>query len=203
MAEVEKYRTDLEFNADNVPALTRSTLNLADNFNAIYNQLFSNDFKLMDAVTKMAANFGATVLTVLLGSELAAEVAAVTKDSLFFTLLKKALEAAGVAWNFNNSNAWYICFGDLLGGLIIQGGIISYPGNGYNVEWLYPIAFTSRAFGFANPSGRTSYVGAGVTKIECVADTTKCYLNAMQFNADNTIKRPSDGLTCKTIVLGY
>lgn len=87
MAEVEKYRTDLEFNADNVPALQRSTLNLADNFNAIFNQLFSNDFKLMDAVTKMAANFGATVLTVLLGSELAAEVAAVTKDSLFFTLL--------------------------------------------------------------------------------------------------------------------
>ena len=84
-----------------------------------------------------------------------------------------------------------------------QRGIISYPGNGYNVEWLYPIAFTSRAFGFANPSGRTSYIGAAVTKIECVADTTKCYLNAMQLNSDNTIRRPGDGLICKTIVLGY
>ena len=141
MAEVEKYRTDLEFNADNVPALQRSTLNLADNFNAIYNQLFSNDFKLMDAVTKMAANFGATVLTVLLGNELAAEVAAVTKDSLFFTLLKKALEAAGVAWNFNNSSAWYICFGDLLGGLIIQGGGCFGIDNSSIIT--YPIAFNS------------------------------------------------------------
>ena len=145
MAEVEKYRTDLEFNADNVPALTRATLNLADNFNAIYNQLFSNDFKLMDAVTKMAANFGATVLTVLLGSELAAEVTAVTKDSLFFTLLKKALEAAGVAWNFNNSSAWYICFGDLLGGLIIQGGNVTAAANvtDATINVSYAISFSS------------------------------------------------------------
>ena len=156
MAEVEKYRTDLEFNADNVPALQRSTLNLADNFNAIYNQLFSNDFKLMDAVTKMAANFGATVLTVLLGNELAAEVAAVTKDSLFFTLLKKALEAAGVAWNFNNSSAWYICFGDLLGGLIIQGGFLSCTQANTYYSIQFPVSFSNNVFAVAEGDRKAS-----------------------------------------------
>ena len=162
MAEIEKYRTDLEFNADNVPALTRATLNLADNFNAIYNQLFSNDFKLMDAMTKMAANFGATVLTVLLGSELAAEVAAVTKDSLFFTLLKKALEAAGVAWNFNNSNAWYICFGDLLGGLIIQGGTVGSISSQSTVKITLPITFSQSDYvAVASVSGTVGHAVNG------------------------------------------
>ena len=51
MAETQtKYRTDLPFNVDNVPALQRSTLNLADKFNVIFDQVFSNEKKLSEKV---------------------------------------------------------------------------------------------------------------------------------------------------------
>ena len=35
------------------------------------------------------------------------------------------LKAKGVRYDFSNENAWYICFGEAFGGLIIQGGILS------------------------------------------------------------------------------
>ena len=140
MPQVEHYRDDLEFNSNGIDKLQRSTLCLADHFNAIFDQLFSNDKSLKDSITELVTDFGTTVLSVLLGSTLVETITSVTKQSVFYTLLEKALEAAGVEWNFNNSNAWYICFGDLLGGLIIQGGhsyyktTISLP---LSVEYCY------------------------------------------------------------------
>ena len=35
------------------------------------------------------------------------------------------LKAKGVRYDFTNENAWYICFGEAFGGLILQGGILS------------------------------------------------------------------------------
>lgn len=122
MPQVEHYRDDLEFNTDNVAKLQRSTLCLADYFNEIFEQVFSNDKSLKDSITEIVTGFAATVISALVGSALASTVDSVSSQSVFYKLLQKALEAAGVEWNFNNSNAWYICFGDLLGGLIIQGG---------------------------------------------------------------------------------
>ena len=55
------------------------------------------------------------------------------------------LKSKGVRFDFSNENAWYICFGEAFGGLIIQGGIsVESVGNtGYK---LYPITFKSNCF---------------------------------------------------------
>lgn len=46
----------------------------------------------------------------------------------------------GVRYNFNNSNAWYICLGAKYGGLIIQGGIGTVPANNTGATISLPIA---------------------------------------------------------------
>ena len=48
----------------------------------------------------------------------------------------------GVRYNFNNSNAWYICLGAKYGGLIIQGGIDRANTTG-DTRATFPISFTS------------------------------------------------------------
>ena len=57
-----------------------------------------------------------------LASNAAISISSLNTSSVFYRLLSYALTAAGVQWNFTNSSAWYICFGSLMGGLIIQGG---------------------------------------------------------------------------------
>lgn len=57
-----------------------------------------------------------------LASSAAISISELSTDSIFYRLLAFALNAAGVRYNFSNSNAWYICLGALFGGLIIQGG---------------------------------------------------------------------------------
>lgn len=51
----DNYRTDLSFSTIK-KALTRTTLNLADNFNAIFEQLFSNDARLKESIDNMKTN---------------------------------------------------------------------------------------------------------------------------------------------------
>ena len=58
------------------------------------------------------------------------------------------LKSKGVRYDFSNENAWYICFGEAFGGLIIQGGI-SVESVGVNGYRTYPIAFKSKCF-YAN-----------------------------------------------------
>ena len=50
MPEQETYRNDLPFNTDSVSKLRRTTLNLADNFNEIFEQILSNEQRLMEAI---------------------------------------------------------------------------------------------------------------------------------------------------------
>ena len=57
-----------------------------------------------------------------LASNAAISISSLNTSSVFYRLLSYALTAAGVQYNFQNSNAWYICLGSLFGGLIIQGG---------------------------------------------------------------------------------
>ena len=72
-------------------------------------------------------NFGTAVLNHLLGSTLASLVDAVSTDSLFSKLLKKALEAAGLQYNIGSNG--YICFGSLFGGLILKWGTTYIEGS--------------------------------------------------------------------------
>ena len=75
-----------------------------------------------------------------LASSAAISISSLNTNSVFYRLLQYALTAAGVQYNFQNANAWYICLGALFGGLIIQGG------TGYHAQTeiiTYPITFSS------------------------------------------------------------
>ena len=79
-----------------------------------------------------------------LASDAAIAISSLSTDSVFYRLLQYALNAAGVQYNFQNANAWYICLGALFGGLIIQGGTLSITLNSYDVVH-FPITFSSFA----------------------------------------------------------
>ena len=87
-------------------------------------------------------DFGNGVLAHLLDSTLVSAVTAVSTGSLFGKLVEKLLEASGVQYNFQNSNAWYICLGSLFGGLIIQGGIGQTSVQ--QSDFSFPISFVSQ-----------------------------------------------------------
>ena len=64
----------------------------------------------------------------------------------FSKMVKSALEAAGMRVNIGWEKSGYICFGALLGGLIIQWGETSFPANTTFVDVTYPVAFQKSVF---------------------------------------------------------
>lgn len=80
--------------------------------NKINDALKTVDTKISEALAAYR-NFKASQI-----SDFAEAVLIAIRDKTFTTL--------GVTWSFTNPNAWYICFGVLFGGLIIQGGFITY-----------------------------------------------------------------------------
>ena len=74
------------------------------------------------ATTAFVENTFFAKLVTKLAANTAASISSLNTSSLFYRMLSWALTASGVQYNFTNSSAWYICFGSLLGGLIIQGG---------------------------------------------------------------------------------
>ena len=50
-------------------------------------------------------------------------------EAVIIAIHNKTFSTLGVQWSFTNPNAWYICFGVLFGGLIIQGGSTGRPAN--------------------------------------------------------------------------
>ena len=86
-------------------------------------------------VTSIGATLFSKIVTHL-ASSTAASISSLNTSSLFYRMLSWALTASGVQYNFSNSSAWYICFGNLLGGLIIQGGYIK---NAYNKTVSLPV----------------------------------------------------------------
>lgn len=48
-------------------------------------------------------------------------------EAVLIAIRDKTFTTLGVTWSFTNPNAWYICFGVLFGGLIIQGGTTGRP----------------------------------------------------------------------------
>lgn len=95
------------------------------------------------------ASIGSTLFSKIvthLASATAASISSLNTSSLFYRMLSWALTASGVQYNFTNSSAWYICFGSLLGGLIIQGGeqVFENGGSG-QVNIIYPLLFPTIA----------------------------------------------------------
>ena len=54
----------------------------------------------------------------------------------------ETLASLGVKYDLSNQYAWYICFGKLFGGLIVQGGASAQP-TGYSTMCTFPISFTN------------------------------------------------------------
>jgi hypothetical protein len=102
-----------------------------------------NDDDSAHAHLLSGSNFGTAVLNHLLGSALASLVTAVSTDSLFSKLLKKALEAAGLQYNIASNG--YICFGALFGGLILQWRPAGVPH-----AQVSPMTSTGFSIGFPN-----------------------------------------------------
>ena len=96
-----------------------------------------NDNASAHANLLSGTSFGTAVVNHLLGTALASLVSAVSTDSLFSKLLKKALEAAGLQYSMGTNG--YICFGALFGNLILQWGIQQADGGTFS----FPIAFTT------------------------------------------------------------
>ena len=98
-------------------------------------------------VVEEESNFISRLVTKL-ASKAAISVSSLSKESIFYRLLSYALDASGVEYNFNNTNAWYICFGDLLGGLIIQGGNVTVLGN---TTVTLPISYSKNSYCVLGP----------------------------------------------------
>ena len=105
-------------------------------------------------VVEEESNFISRLVTKL-ASKAAISVSSLSKESIFYRLLSYALDASGVEYNFNNANAWYISFGDLLGGLIIQGGFVTQTVGG-TLPVNYPLTGTSRTLALSLAPDATS-----------------------------------------------
>ncbi len=101
-----------------------------------------------------------------LASSAAISISSLNTNSVFYRLLQYALNAAGVQYNFTNSSAWYICLGALFGGLIIQGGRVTYDSatGDTGSEFLFPIAFNQSSIDIiCSYANQQNYVVAAST----------------------------------------
>jgi len=102
--------------------------------------IHNDDPDAHDGILEKVADLLGDIVTHL-ASNAAISISSLNTSSVFYRLLSYALTAAGVQYNFTNSNAWYICLGSLFGGLIIQGGEQMFPGNTKYKDFSFPIEF--------------------------------------------------------------
>lgn len=134
-------------------------------------------------VVEEESNFISRLVTKL-ASKAAISVSSLSKESIFYRLLSYAFDASGVEYNFNNANAWYICFGDLLGGLIIQGGAVYDVSRGYNLT--FPVSFLSTERVVGNDMSSVSEAGMQVISFGNVSNTgaTICAMRINQTDSN-------------------
>lgn len=97
-----------------------------------------NAFKVMHPETESACitDWNTGIVNTLASTGLSSLVNVLSSDSLLVLLIKKVFDATGVKYSIGQNG--YVCFGSLVGGLIIQWGrCMSETFNGY------PIAFNT------------------------------------------------------------
>lgn len=101
-----------------------------------------NAFKIMHPETESAqvTDWNQGIVNTLASTGLSSLVNVLSSDSLLALLIKKVFDATGVKYSLGQNG--YVCFGSLVGGLIIQwvSGIV--PANYEIFGIAYPIAFT-------------------------------------------------------------
>ena len=138
--------------------------------NKINDALKTVDTKISEALAAYR-NFKASQI-----SDFAEAVLIAIRDKTFTTL--------GVTWSFTNPNAWYICFGVLFGGLIIQGG-----SNGGNADSniLLPIQYTReyKVLATGTAAGQGYYTFLTAIKTNLASFKLNTYSGAGQLMAHN------------------
>lgn len=100
------------------------------------------------------------------------------------------LKSKGVRFDFSNENAWYICFGEAFGGLIIQGGIKAQL-HVYNETIVFPIAFKKVVNVSVTPVGRSG------------ANTYKSFVRVNELSAQNFMANSDDVTISKLYWIAY
>ena len=91
-----------------------------------------NAFKVMHPETESACitDWNTGIVNTLASTGLSSLVNVLSSDSLLVLLIKKVFDATGVKYSIGQNG--YVCFGSLVGGLIIQWGLLAEE------QWVYP-----------------------------------------------------------------
>ena len=100
------------------------------------------------------------------------------------------LKSKGVRFDFSNENAWYICFGEAFGGLIIQGGIKAQL-HVYNETIVFPIAFKKVVNVSVTPVGRSG------------TNPYKSFVRVNELSAQNFMANSDDVTISKLYWIAY
>lgn len=122
-----------------------------------------NAFKIMHPETESAqvTDWNQGIVNTLASTGLSSLVNVLSSDSLLALLIKKVFDATGVKYSLGQNG--YVCFGSLVGGLIIQWGS-QQAGNNWQVY--YPMVFNSAVYGvwiidYAASTNNLQYAGVG------------------------------------------
>lgn len=93
-------------------------------------------------------NWNQGIVNTLSSTGLSSLVNVLSSDSLLALLIKKVFDATGVKYSLGQNG--YVCFGSLVGGLIIQWGYLTEISTAQYVT--YPIAGSSGSVGVVSPT---------------------------------------------------
>lgn len=154
-----------------------------------------NAFKIMHPETESAqvTDWNQGIVNTLASTGLSSLVNVLSSDSLLALLIKKVFDATGVKYSLGQNG--YVCFGSLVGGLIIQWGTKNVGGLPTPWKWVYPCAFTN------NPIGCTLTRVTGVSCFsEITQEITTTYLTWID---QNYMGSSGGGDTINLIVIGW
>nr|DAP67783.1 MAG TPA: putative tail fiber protein [Caudoviricetes sp.] len=129
------------------------------------------------------------IVNTLASTALGGLVNTLTSDSLLAKMIQKVFEATGVKYSLGQNG--YVCFGSLVGGLIIQWVYYSdVKQTGEEQTIYFPIAFPNAAVTVAD----------SVDTPNAFYRTSKLTTNSLVFSVTNTGYVSS---TCRAVIIGY